>query len=169
MQVYALFLRQWLLCICRRWCTTIQGQQRSNASCLVQYFNFHICIVWKLFGNEACICKFIKIKVLVYNPASPFKFFFIPECYLWLRNEGSNVQYSKLHIIWGESITRFTEKGTFLSLIHRILSHYSIQQIYWSGSTQTCTIYTYFRNFNFWTCLIANPTHYSAKFPMLVD
>jgi hypothetical protein len=40
----------------------------------------------------------MKIKVLVYNPASSL---FIPYCYLWLRNEGNNVQYGKLHIIVG--------------------------------------------------------------------
>jgi hypothetical protein len=56
----------------------------------------------------------MKIKVLVYNPASPFKFF-KPECYLWLiRHEGHNVQHSKLHIIWGNGVTRFTEKCLFL-------------------------------------------------------
>ncbi len=73
MQVYALFLRQWLLCICRRWCTTILGQQRSRASFIVFVFSY---IVWKMFGNEASIWKFMKIKELVYYPASPFKFFF---------------------------------------------------------------------------------------------
>ncbi len=45
----------------------------------------------------------MKIKVLVYNPASSL---FIPYCYLWLRNEGSNVQYSKLHIIGGGTVSQ---------------------------------------------------------------